>query len=77
MVLVREQHQLVGDMITTVFDNYNVPQNDFVMAISTAVHRKYHIPFCVESAKCILKKNLRIGLFVFAKHADQGNSYVY
>ncbi len=34
------------------------PKNDFVTTISTAVHRKQYIQFCVESAKCAIFADL-------------------
>ncbi len=63
----------------TVFDDYNAPQDDFVTIISTAVYRKKYIQFCVENAKSvifctfILKKHLRIQLYILRKMLIKGN----
>ncbi len=40
IVLVLQVPILVEKYHTTVFDVHNVPKNDFVTTISTAVHRK-------------------------------------
>ncbi len=44
-----------------VFNVYSPPppkKNNFVSAISTTVHRKQFIPFCIENAKCAIFADL-------------------